>query len=340
LAENGGVGLTKFWANSVLSRLNSSKRKGAKAAKKLPDNFSEVKSDFLARITETVTEHDIPAQLIASLDETGVRIMPVSNWTLAAKGSKSVSVVGIDDKRKLTVLLACTPCGELLPPQILYQGTTERCHARHQFPKDWDVWHSSSHWSTEETFTRYIETVLCPWAAKTKVKLDLPECQRSLVVLDVYAAQRTAGVLKELKKRGFEVQFVLVNCTSELQPLDLTVNVRLRRTREMPSVSGMLTVLIKEAVQAHGDDADSAVASLRPDLRLSTLKPLHARWLVDSIKEVQAAPSMISQGWEAAGILEVLNVFLPRLLCKPCNLSTSHQMRSRTNRSHVQSPKL
>lgn len=138
--------------------------------------------------------------------------MPVSNWTLAEKGSKSVSVVGIDDKRELTVLLECTPCGELLQPQILYQGTTERCYARHQFPKDGDV----CHWSTEETFTRYIETVLCPWAAKTKAKLDLPECQRSLVVLDIYAAHRTPGVLRDLKKRGFEVQFVPANCTSEL----------------------------------------------------------------------------------------------------------------------------
>lgn len=43
-------------------------------------------------------------------------------------GEKSVPISGLDDKREITVLLAVTLAGEYLPPQLLYQGKTERCH--------------------------------------------------------------------------------------------------------------------------------------------------------------------------------------------------------------------
>ena len=66
LAENGGgLTLTKFWADSVLKRLQFTKRKGTKAAKKLPEDFSEVKQNFLDRVTEENQGKQHPAKLSA-----------------------------------------------------------------------------------------------------------------------------------------------------------------------------------------------------------------------------------------------------------------------------------
>ena len=78
--ENGGslcVGRT--WTESVLARAGFVKRKGTKAAKKLPDNFQHVKEDFLHRIKATVEEHDIPSCMVVNLDETALPIIPVSH---------------------------------------------------------------------------------------------------------------------------------------------------------------------------------------------------------------------------------------------------------------------
>ena len=64
------------------------KRKGTKAARKLPTDFNEQKNHFLRILKEKITENKIPAELVINFDQTGLKIVPVSNWTLALEGSK------------------------------------------------------------------------------------------------------------------------------------------------------------------------------------------------------------------------------------------------------------
>ena len=65
---------------------------------------------------------DSPSQLIINWDQTGVRIVPCDSWTMEKKGKKQVDIVGKDDKREITALLAATLSGNMLPPQLLYTG--------------------------------------------------------------------------------------------------------------------------------------------------------------------------------------------------------------------------
>jgi hypothetical protein len=53
-------------------------------------------------------------------------------------GAKQVEIIGIEDKRQITALLSCTMSGDLLPPQLLYQGKTQNCHPKVDFPEEWD----------------------------------------------------------------------------------------------------------------------------------------------------------------------------------------------------------
>lgn len=70
-----------------------------------------------------------------------------------------VPIAQIDDKRQMTVLMACTQSGKLLPPQLLYQGKTEACHADFNFPKEWDVWHTDTHWSNAKSIERFVTLI-------------------------------------------------------------------------------------------------------------------------------------------------------------------------------------
>ena len=116
LPENGGsLELGKPWAESILRRMGFVKRKGTKAARKLPDNFADLKDDFLKRVADTVKEHNIPPSLVVNIDETVLPIIPVSYWTLEESGAKQVSITGLDDKRQLTAFVGCTMDGEVLP---------------------------------------------------------------------------------------------------------------------------------------------------------------------------------------------------------------------------------
>jgi hypothetical protein len=83
------------------------KRKATKAARKVPENIPELKRDFLDRIKNCCTEHAIPPSLVLNWDQTGSKMVPVSQWTMAEEGSRQVEVVGIEDKREISLINDC-----------------------------------------------------------------------------------------------------------------------------------------------------------------------------------------------------------------------------------------
>ncbi|CAH1239155.1 Hypp5730 [Branchiostoma lanceolatum] len=180
LTEYGGhIEITKAWANSLLVRMNFVRRKATKAARKLPADFETTREAFLARIKKAVGDSDIPDDMVINWDQTGINIVPVGDWTLVEAGARQVPVVGHEDKRQITLLLAISLSGHLVPPQVLYQGKTDACHARFNFPDEWDVFHTS------------------PTAQRER--LGLANDHPGLAVFDVYKAHRTPGLLEKLK---------------------------------------------------------------------------------------------------------------------------------------------
>lgn len=74
------------------------KRKGTKAARKIPNDFEFIRMEFLAEV-KTVNDYDIPPELIINFDQANVNIVPVGDYTLEKSGSKQVQIIGLEDKR-------------------------------------------------------------------------------------------------------------------------------------------------------------------------------------------------------------------------------------------------
>ena len=128
--------------------MNFVKRKAIYTAQEIPPaDFETIKAGLLSRVSTTVTENRIPSHLIINWDQTALPLLPTGEWTSAKEGSKHVVVAGFGDKRQVTRVFCSTMEGEFLPPQILYEGRTERCHPANSFPAEWDIWHSDTHWS-------------------------------------------------------------------------------------------------------------------------------------------------------------------------------------------------
>ena len=208
----------------MLHRLGYTKRKGTKAARSQPEDFEKTKQDYIHRIEKCVGENKIPDDLIFNWDQTGVNLIPGGDWTMDAKGSKQVNIVGINDKRQITALLTISKSGVLLPPQIIYAGTTEQCHPKYGFPKSWNIYHSENHWSNTDTMLYYIEHLLVPYVTDKRDELDLPLKQPALAIFDVFSAHRHASILDALHRANIKVVYVPAGCTDQLQPLDLRVN--------------------------------------------------------------------------------------------------------------------
>lgn len=221
LTDFGGhIDLNRSWAISFLNRLGFSRRVGTKAARALPENFDELKRDYLERITNLVTDYNIPDELIINWDQTGINLIPASRWTMEMTGAKQVGITGLNDKRQITAVLAVTLAGEMLPPQILYQGKTDAVHPKYNFPAEWDIFHTPSHWSTAESMSRYIDQVIVPYVMRTRERLDLPLRHPALCTFDVFAAHRDDDVLEKLHSKNIKVVFVPARCTGQLQALD------------------------------------------------------------------------------------------------------------------------
>ena len=67
--------------------------------------------------------HDFPVELIGNMDETPLYFDMVPSRTLEKKGAKEVRVKTTGaEKRRITVVLACTASGKTLPPMITFKG--------------------------------------------------------------------------------------------------------------------------------------------------------------------------------------------------------------------------
>ena len=92
--------------------MNFKKWKATKLARKVPDNIDKLRVQYNDIIHDNMTKHGIPEALVINLDEKGLPVRPASEWTLAEAGAKQVLVTGLDDKRQITGVLACTLSGE------------------------------------------------------------------------------------------------------------------------------------------------------------------------------------------------------------------------------------
>ena len=226
LVENGGhVDLTKAWAKGLLGRMGYVKRRGTTSkSKNLVENFEELKASFLEQVSTIVIMDEIPPELILNWDQTGLNLIPSSSWTMEQRGARRVEIIGLNDKRMIIAVFCGTLCGDFLPLQLVYQGKTERCHPKYNFPEDWHITHSPNHWSTEETMKDYLNHVLFPYIDRIRASYDLGDDYPALAIFDNFKGQITEDILHLLEDHNVHSVRLPANCTDRLQPMDKSVN--------------------------------------------------------------------------------------------------------------------
>lgn len=149
---------------------------------------------------------EIPPHLILNWDQTGIRIVPSSSWTMERHGSKRVELTGVDDKRMITAVFCGSLVGDFLPIQLIYQGKTPRCHPKYKFPSGWNITHAPKHWSNEETMIEYIEKIIVPYMESMRDEEDRP----GLVIMDNFKGQVTPKINAMLEANNIHWYFYLL----------------------------------------------------------------------------------------------------------------------------------
>ncbi|ELT88046.1 hypothetical protein CAPTEDRAFT_206510 [Capitella teleta] len=246
LQENGGyVNISSSWAASLIKRMSFVQKKGTKAAKKRPEQFYVIKQELLDHITRTVRESEIPDGMIVNFDQTGLNIVPIKSWTLGQRGSKQVKITGLDNKRQQNK--------EVPPTAQVSRGLGDH-------PPRQPLVDHCNHGECTGTVLR----------EKIRNRVGLDANHPALCIMDVFSAHRVDTVQALLVKNNIRVMFVSPNCTGDLQPLDLSGNADFKNS------------LKNCFIQRYADKvamASEAGNSMDVDLRLSIMKPLHARWV-------------------------------------------------------------
>ena len=82
--------------------------------------FEEKKFTFQRAIAKAVSDHNVPMKLVLSLDQTPLSYVSLGKYTFDLKGSKTVPIKGVDDKRQITATFAVTASGLFLPIRLIY----------------------------------------------------------------------------------------------------------------------------------------------------------------------------------------------------------------------------
>jgi hypothetical protein len=77
----GHINLNRTWTESFMRRIGFVRRKGTKAARKLPFDFDQQKIDFLTRVQDVRDKFSIREELVINFDQTNISIIQCGNWT-------------------------------------------------------------------------------------------------------------------------------------------------------------------------------------------------------------------------------------------------------------------
>ena len=78
----------------------------------IPKDFVEIQRQHLSDIMAVVLMEEFPHQLIINWDDTAMKVVPATSWTMERKGTNRVEISGIDDKHhQIMALFACMMAG-------------------------------------------------------------------------------------------------------------------------------------------------------------------------------------------------------------------------------------
>ena len=136
MKEYGGhLELTTGWARHVLKAIEWVKQKRTTGKEEPCAKYLEdQRFSFQHVIAKVVLKHDIQPDLVLNLDQTPLFYVSPDKYTFCLKGSTTVPIKGVNDKRQITATYTVATTGSFLSIQFIYHGKTERCIPKYNFP--------------------------------------------------------------------------------------------------------------------------------------------------------------------------------------------------------------
>ena len=307
----GNIGFeSSSWARSLFHRMGFVKRRKTSSKVEIPDAArKEIEFLFHHEIVSYVEKFKIPPSLVLNLDQTPLKYVPVSQETMARRGSTSVTVEGSNDKRMITGTFAITLSGNFLPVQLIYAGKTTQSIPKIAFPDSFSLSANPTHFSNTEESLKFLDEIIIPYVVRERSKLEVSMEQKALMIMDAFTGQMTEDVVKKYQDNNILIVNVPKNMTKYYQPLDLTVNGYCKKFLKQKFSEWYSTEVSKQLANK------VALEDVEIKLRLTTLKPLHADWIIEffNLMTTNKGNEVIRNGWLSSGITDAIRLGLKNL---------------------------
>ena len=171
-------------------------------------------ASWIERVSTLLGQY--PADRVVNADETTWMILPNGGTTWALKGVDSVAIsVQDDEKKRITVMAACTAAGTKLPLFLIAKGKTMRCENTQIGAVEGHYsFHTTRGWMTEDAFVQYLKLLREKIFADDKV---------IVLIVDVYPTHRSETVRRTAQELNICLEYIPPGLTDVLQPLDRRV---------------------------------------------------------------------------------------------------------------------
>ena len=216
---------------------------------------------------------------------------------------KNVSIFGIDDKRSITATFSITMENKFLPMQLIYKGKTSQSLPKIQFPNGFSLSANLKQYSNEMESLKFLQVFILPYVKTERERLGL-ETQPALLIYDVLQGQTTDKFLDVLKDNNILSTKIPPNMTHVFQLLDLTVNKFAKYFKK-----GMFSTWLSRQISL-GLESGVELDDIEVDYRLSVLKSLHAKWLVELYNHMPTdeGKEVVANGWKKADIFDAIRL--------------------------------
>ena len=138
------------------------------------------------------------------------------------------------------------------------------------------------HHSNTGEVLRHLEEIVIPYVNAERAKLANPD-QFSLLIWDVFRGQKTDEVTSLLTENKILYEYVPNNMTADFQVLDLTVNKWVKNITMNKFNAWFADILRREL------DSGKTFDGINIKFKLTTMKPLHAGWLIDVYNQLSSS---------------------------------------------------
>ena len=159
---------TTMWGCSILQRLGFRRRVATTGKVEEPEGARReawVQDHF--RIVNIIEKHNIPKSFVLNSDQTPSKYVTVGRTAMASKNSTRI---GLADKRSITLTLAVTLDGKILPFQIIYGGKTDQSLPNITFPAKFSTSVNEKHCNNTEEVIKHLQEIVIPYVNEDRKK--------------------------------------------------------------------------------------------------------------------------------------------------------------------------